>query len=537
MLVTRENLLNKLSKIFPFSLSSAETIRMLVEKTEVVFFESGNLVYMEGAKASNFYIIYEGEIEILVEENQSLRRLNTLHDEDYFGEDALKNNNVRNSSARVLKNTLLIKIPQTILKSFIDDKPELGRAFSLLFKTYTRLFDLKFRDLSHETIYYIGSPHYFVFLSKSLLSFLIMFFPASIVLALELNKLLSSSGMVGSSVLLTILFLMQLTWHYFEWQNDFYVITGKRVINLNKNLINFESRFETPLATINNLEIKKSILGRSIGFGDLVIRTFTGETILKKVVSASEVQTHLEYLMTKGKIFQREEERKSFEKILGSGEFSSSRTSDTMDTQRIESKVSIENNLNFHQSIYHTHWIILFKKILFPTLLLASLILLAVFFNANNLLLFKSSFSFAMVGFLLIGILLWWLYQFIDWRNDQYHITEDQIIDVYRKPFGTEDRRTASVLNIQSIRFERKGLLGLLLNFGTVYIRVGDEEFTFDNVPDPARIQERLFGVLEMAITQVKKSELSEQQQQLADWMESYHQIKQNKSGREELNN
>ena len=537
MLVNRENLFNKISKIFPFNLSSAETIRTLVEKSEVVFFESGNLVYLEGANASNFYIIYEGEIEILVEENQSLQRLNTLHDGDYFGEDALKQNNIRASSARALKNTLLIKIPQDILNSFISDKPELARAFSLLSKTYTRLFDFKFRDLSHETVYYIGSPHYFVFLSKSMLSFLIMFFPFSIVIILAISKLLSGSLLMWVCFLLTVLFLIQLLWHYLEWRNDFYVITGKRVINLSRQLINFDSKFETPLSVINNLEIKKSILGRSIGFGDLVIRTYTGETILKSVSSASEVQAYLEYLIVLDKTTRRMEERISFEKILDSRVITNNNNPDTKVAPSSESTGSTGNDADFTKVIYHTHLIILIRKVLIPSLLLLSLVLLIIFFYANNLLLIESNLGLISVGFVSIGALLWWLYQFFDWRNDQYHITRDQIIDIYRKPFGTEDRRTASVLNIQSIRFERKGFLGLLLNFGTVYIRVGDEEFTFDNVPDPARIQERLFGVLEMSIARVKKSELTEQQQKLAEWMEAYHQVKEKKSRGSEANN
>lgn len=537
MLVSRENLFHKISKIYPFNLTNPEWIKILVEKSEVVYFETGNLVFLEGASASNFYIIYEGEVEILVEENQSLRRLNILHDGDFFGEDALKQNNCRKSSARALKNTLLIKIPQNIFNSFISEKPELAQAFSIISRTYTRLFEFKFRDLSNETVYFIGRPHYFVFLSKLFFTIIIMLIPVSIVLILALNNLLSGSLLIGSCIFLVVLYLFQLLWHFLEWRNDFYVITGKRVINLNRHLINYDRRFENPLSAINNLESKKSILGRSIGFGDLVIRTYTGETILKSVTSVSEVQALLEYLMMLEKTTRRNEEQKSFEKIVNNAVNASN---SNLSNKVAPSSMSVDpakNNAYLPRAIYRTHWIILLRKILFPSLLLISLILLMVFFYANRLPLFESSFGFISIGIILIGTFLWWLYKFIDWRNDQYQITQDQIIDIYRKPFGAEDRRTASVLNIQSIRFERKGLLGLLLNFGTVYIRVGDEEFTFDNVPDPARIQEKLFGVLEMSIANLKKSEMTEQQQNMAEWMETYHQVRESKSRGTEINN
>jgi len=529
MLVSRENLINTISKVFPFNLLSSEKINTLVEKSEVVFFKEGNLVFLEGASASNFYVIYEGLIEILVEEHQTLRRINSLHGGDYFGEDVFKQSNVRRSTARVMKDVLLIRISKKLMDDLISENPELAQAFHIITGTYTRLFDLRFRDLSHETVYFIGNPHFFVFLSKLAFSLLIMLFPVLIVFFLASNSLLSDSALIGLSVLGAVLFFLQAFWHYLEWRNDYYVLTGKRVINLARNLINFESKFEIPLSAINNLEIKKSFFGQNINFGDLIVRTYTGETILKSVPSVSEVQSFLVLLVAMDKASRKIDERKSFERIVDNTLTANKKNLDMDGKQEADSAGLAETGIDLTQTILHTHWIILLKKVFFPSLLLVSIILLLFFFIANNIPVIDSKPGIILVGFILIGTFLWWLYQFFDWWNDQYCITSDQIIDIYRKPFGTENRRTASVLNIQSIRFERKGLLGLLLNFGTVYIRVGDEEFTFDNVSDPARIQEKLFCVLEMAISRIKKSEITEQQQNLVEWMDTYHQVREKK--------
>ena len=94
------------------------------------------------------------------------------------------------------------------------------------------------------------------------------------------------------------------------------MITKNRVINLAKSLINFDSKFEVPLSAINNLEIKKSFLSRNFGFGDLIIRTYTGETKLKNVPLVTEVQNFLELLVAKDKLSKRLDERKVFEKIV-----------------------------------------------------------------------------------------------------------------------------------------------------------------------------------------------------------------------------
>ena len=530
MLVNRENLVKSISKVFPFSLLNTDKIISLIEKSEVAFFKKGDLVYLEGAAALNFYVIYEGEVEIFVEEHQILRRLNALRDGDCFGEDVLKQNSNRSSTARVVKDALLIKIPKKLLDTFYSEYPEIGKGFSILRVAYTRLFNLKFRDLSQETVYYLGNPHFFGFIFKIILSLLISALPILASLSLISNKLISDSVLFGMIGFGTGLLLLQVFWHYFEWQNDYYVMTGKRVINLAKRLFNFESKFEIPLSAINNLETKKSFLSRNFSFGDLIIRTYTGETKLKSVPFVSEVQAYLELLVAKNKLAKKLDERKVLEKIVNNVVEVGNKNHDLLTTNTDDIADSADQDSHSSTIMLRTHWIILLMKVLFPTLLIASMILLAGFFAANNLPINRSGLALILFGVILIAAFFWWLFQFSDWWNDQYLITSDQIIDIYRKPLGTENRRTAPILNIQSIRFERKGILGLLLNFGTVYIRVGDEEFTFDNVSNPARVQENMFRVLEMSTSRIKKSEMTQQQQNLAEMIETYHQIKEKKT-------
>ncbi len=223
---------------------------------------------------------------------------------------------------------------------------------------------------------------------------------------------------------------------------------------------------------------------------------------------------------------RRIEERRSFKRIVDRGLTSTKNGVNQEVKQESYPDEDLETMYGTTKYIYHTHWVVLLNKVIFSSMLLLSFLLLIFFLTANEISIMDNPPGFISFGLVFIGLFFWWTYQYLDWRNDQYQITNDQIIDIYRKPFGTEDRRTASISNIQSIRYERKGILGLMLNYGTVYIRVGNEEFTFDNVPDPAGIQENLFGVLEMSMARIKKTELTEQQQNLAEWMETYYHIR-----------
>jgi hypothetical protein len=91
-------------------------------------------------------------------------------------------------------------------------------------------------------------------------------------------------------------------------------------------------------------------------------------------------------------------------------------------------------------------------------------------------------------------------------------VTDEQILDVYRKPLAREERRVAPLRSIQSIEFERLGIIGLLLNFGTVYIRVGDTQLTFDQVFNPSEVQRELFNRI---ATREYRERLVEQKREL----------------------
>jgi hypothetical protein len=171
---------------------------------------------------------------------------------------------------------------------------------------------------------------------------------------------------------------------------------------------------------------------------------------------------------------------------------------------------------------FRTHWFILIKKTWLPVLLLAALFILLLL-DVVGIVALPSALGLLLILGIGPALFLWWLYQLVDWRNDRYLITQDMIVDIYRKPLGTEEKKSAPLRNILSIDYQRKGLLGLLLNFGTVYIRVGDSTFTFDDVLNPAEVQRELFQrFMEYKQREEQKAEQT-QRETLAEWIELYH--------------
>ena len=183
-------------------------------------------------------------------------------------------------------------------------------------------------------------------------------------------------------------------------------------------------------------------------------------------------------------------------------------------------------------TIYRKHWFILLGKIWLPSLLLLGLLGLTIFRLLNHLTFLSINAFLGLI--ILTGLMIggWWIYNFIDWQNDQFVVTPEQLVDVDKKPLGNEERRAAPLKNVLSIEFERLGIIGLILNYGTVYIKVGETTLTFDHVFNPAEVQRDLFKRLAIRDQKEKQSQKMANQEHVADWIAAYHRlVEENKNG------
>ncbi|MRR32591.1 PH domain-containing protein [bacterium] len=164
---------------------------------------------------------------------------------------------------------------------------------------------------------------------------------------------------------------------------------------------------------------------------------------------------------------------------------------------------------------------LLVKRTFFPALLM---LLVAVVTASRALGLITALNETMLYSIAILGAIIgwgWWFYQYLDWFNDIYIITQDQLVDVSRKPLGHEERRSAPLKNIQTVEYRRNGLIGLLFNYGTVHIQIGNEELSFDNVYNPSAIQREIYACFAAYNERLKMTE----QQRMADWIATYDEI------------
>ncbi|HEX2994806.1 MAG TPA: hypothetical protein VHP14_08280, partial [Anaerolineales bacterium] len=117
----------------------------------------------------------------------------------------------------------------------------------------------------------------------------------------------------------------------------------------------------------------------------------------------------------------------------------------------------------------------------------------------------------------------WFIYRVLDWSNDQFIVNAEQIIDVDRKPFGTETRNAAQLENILGTEYRRIGILGNIFNFGTVYITVGGTKLAFEDVMDPATVQSDIDRRRMARTAKKQQAAVSAERDRMAEWLATYH--------------
>lgn len=187
--------------------------------------------------------------------------------------------------------------------------------------------------------------------------------------------------------------------------------------------------------------------------------------------------------------------------------------------------------------IYHKHWIVLLRQMGRPLtfflillgLLISHIVSLALD-PARVLVEFPETGGFipdtlaVTIPLLMLPFIGWMVWEYIDWSNDIFKVTPDEIIDLDRTPLGTEERRAAQIENILSTEYKRIGLLGYLFNYGTVYIVVGGTKLSFQDVLDPAGVQADINRRRMARIAKKNEDSANVERERMATWLAAYHQ-------------
>lgn len=116
-----------------FANLSPEQFQHLAAITRVVTVKAGVTIIAEGERADNFFVIHEGEAEVLKRDGTGKKhRLSYLESQDLFGEFALLGSIPRSATVRATKKTILLSISGTEFKKILTESQSLEQIFQNL---------------------------------------------------------------------------------------------------------------------------------------------------------------------------------------------------------------------------------------------------------------------------------------------------------------------------------------------------------------------------------------------------------------------
>ncbi len=542
-----KELIELLSTNYIFASLSEDQLLSVADRLDTHLYQQNEVIFEKGDPADGLYIISSGRVKLMEGGADLGRELSTYERGDFIGEEGMIVGQQRKSTAICISNLIVYHLKSEQIENLTEEYPEIVAPIRLAIDSYHLIRKKNFKwRAPRESVQFVARKHIFFLFLRLLLPFGMGLVSLAITGSLFFLVTRRSTIAELAFIFNGLAVFGWILWLIVDWANDYAIITNRRAVTLEKVALLYEKRREAPLDAILAVETQTGQIGRWFGYGNVVIRTFTGNLLFNHLAQPDLVVRLINEERSRATILARRNQRYTKEDAIRQRLGLEHRKQDPFEDSHSENEEQIKEKvkpgwlsewladifqLRTEQGgviTYRTHWIILFRKIFLPTLLLFILLvilLLWVFGAFENI-----SLAPILIFFLVsaTGLAIWWLYLFLDWRNDRYIITHDQIIDVFKRPLGQEQKRSAPIKNVQTVEFERLGIVSLIFNFGTVFIRVGDTTFTFDYVYNPSEAQSEIFGRYH-AITQGQKLRDRQQlQQEMAEWIEIYHQVVQN---------
>jgi len=539
-----------LKKIHLFRELNDNQLLQIAEKFSEESYDTGDVILEQGKLADSFYLVYSGKVRVYRMREGKEHELATLVSGDYFGEmEIIGKRGPRSASISALEATTVLRLKgddlSDILKMFPVIKPNIE--ISIASRKLARTVHFKWLR-SDEVVYFLARKHSFFLLQALIAPVLSLLIPAFLFLW---GGLSGSIAAVSFGVIALVIVLLWIAWSAIDWGNDYYIVTNQRVVWVEKVIGLYDSRNEAPLTQLLSVGVASDLVGRALDYGDVLVRTFVGAIPFRRVFRPNQAAHMVEEYWHRTQRASEQAEKEAFKDALRErlGLMPPVEEEKTPPKEKKAPPPARPNFIKvfiinmFKQRIeegdmitYRKHWFVLLRQVFLPTLIFFGLLGLFL----RHLYIVASSPDLALIQtlsdgsraldtatvtlpLLMVPVLGWWIYQYIDWINDIFRVTPDQILDIDRKPFGTEERRAAPLDNILSTRFERIGVLGYFLNFGTVYIDIGSAQFAFEDVLDPAIVQSDIDRRRLQRVSSKKAAEKADERNRMANWLAAYH--------------
>lgn len=511
-----------------------QSLRRMAEELQLATFERGERLLQLGQPVRHLFILLSGQVDLLAPSEEGLRRVGQLGPGSVVGAWELLDGNPAQQAAEAAEPVQALLWPRTQLFEFLERQPGALASLRLAANSRRLANAVQFEWLSEdETVYALARKHAYR-LAVSLV------IPALFLLA---GAALSWRGLGSSWALLRwagpLLFAggaLYAVWKWIDWRNDYYLVTDKRVAWLEKVVAIYDSRREAPLHQILSVSVSTNMMGRFFDFGDVNIRTYTGNIVFKDVGQPQAIAAVVEERWRRMQLARRVQDRDLKEAAVqdlleGRDEPEPPLTDlpEADDRETSTAAIGLDHwtlQLRFEQQgviTYRKHWAVLVQAITLPSIFILFTVALIGAALSGMIALGSGPVFITAALAVLTGSGVWWVYRYVDWANDIYQVSKSHVIDVYKRPLGRELRRVAPLENLLSTEVDQRGLIGILLNFGDVRVNVGTEELDFEGVFNPHEVQQDIVRAQEAFLERKRQREREQRKNEMVEWLSIYH--------------
>ncbi len=518
-----------LQQHFLFKYLSDEEIGQILPLFSPIDLEKGEILYRSGFPGRNFFLVVSGQI-LIEDEKQHQKVINA---KGHFGEKALSRDGLRSDTAQAVDSSTILAVNKRGFFAILSAYPSIKTALSAMKMSVDILQKNEFPWVHEdETIRFVDRKHMNVFYSQLIFPFIFLILTGISAILLRLNL----------AIFLPITFLifgLWSAWLWLDWRNDFYLVTSERAAWVEKVIWLHDQRREVPLQSILSVNISTNQIQRLFGYGDVIVRTYTGNIPMRNTAHPEVLLDLIAEMqgIAKSRALQADKTdlNETIRNRLGfNGEPSTLETeSEFIDLemdggpQITETITPLQEFLNLFRSRYELNGVINYRKHIFILLrdswwlwiLLIGLVI-AFFARMVGLLAYP---SMAVIAGIMGVDLAALAYVFADWANDRFQITDTHIIDLDRKPFGRETKRSALLENVLSLDYKRENIIQRLFNYGTVAINVGDIQLDFEYVAQPISVQNEIFERYNSAIKQKELNQAQQRRDDMVEFLAAYH--------------
>jgi CRP-like cAMP-binding protein len=518
----------------------------------------GQSVIRQGDDAHYFYLILEGQLRVSAEdEKEESRTINILFPGEFFGDIALRYDEPYAATVTAEIDSKVLHIHENDFLDLLAKYPALEKRLDKLGRKIEKRTSKKFSGQNpDEIVLYYERRHWMALFIRQVKSLRIII--PLLLIAFLANFYFDNLSFVEGLPRWIITFslaatVLKIVWEGLDWSNDYYIVTNKRVIQIDEVFGLKYERYEAPLNKIENVSVKHAnpIEETLFGYAEVEIATAAqggpGRVLmLDYMPDANEIVERIELQLNKAKgliqQYGREQKRKALLNKVFDPKPPAAKKKKTpkpkpswLQKRRQVLKKGFTSLVDYIRPrtreekgktiIWRKHWIALAQTFIHPRAFLLTLLLIAI---AAGLWTLPDEYStYAQVGGIFVALAFlagtWWFYE--DWRNDKYILEEDKIIDLELLPlgFGKEERST-TLDRIQDVRMTQNQPWMVWLGVGHVLIQTAgqDGDFTFDWVKDPQSVLKDIFQAIDNDEEKRQHARSFVINQEVLDWLKYY---------------